>query len=326
MRRWLLRFLALAFTAAGCGADLRPAVFPSEARLGSTVALTLDGNQIEKSEHLDRNDVSRENVRIWIEDASYTLVEISPIRSVFYGGTQMLGSYEENRPGAWVAVALFDLPGDLGFSSYDPPPERQLIVEFNGDPNDTSATFIKITGEGGSPQQFFPVDQSLITVPYATPIESALEPHPTLRIRADANAGAFKWQDGNGDLIPIGAIEMVVAYPSCVSNPKAQATSDAHRATVLLDDAAGTAKLLLLDPTGFTLPKTPKQNAAAPGHSFRGGGPIIEVAFDKSCAFDASQFDITSLLVADTMGDVLLDERQEPSSLQHFALYTLVGD
>ena len=332
MHRASLLLLALGIASVGCmpggtvGGGI-PAVFPSEARLGSTVALALDSNQVPFLEAHELNHLSRDNVQISIQDATGTDYVPVDIRVVFYGRAGPHSPFAQQRPGGWVAVALFDLPEDLGFTSYDPPPQVAIRIAYDGGPPDViRSSAITITGAGGVPQEFYPPDTLLPDAPF----EEALEPFPTLRIRPRDDAGAFAWQTG-GSLVPIGAMELVVDYPSaalpspgCLSNPRVATASDAEGATALLSDDpdAGSLKILLVDPTGFRLPKSP-DFITPEANPYAGSGPILEIAFDKTCAFGPENFNIRKLLVSDTMGIVLLDERQQPSSLQHFALYTL---
>jgi len=323
MGRGLLVLLSLGVASAACTPGTLPpgiaagvpAVFPSEARLGSTVALVLDSNRIPLLETNERNNLSRDNVEVSIEDAAGAFVPVT-LRSVFYGRPGAHSVFAEQEPGAWVAVALFDLPADLGFSSYDPAPEVSIRVSIDGGSPDPyrSAARIQITGDGGTPQSYYYLIAGLF--------EEALEPLPAVRIRARDDAGAFAWQDGQGGPAAIGAIEFHLDYPACLSNPRAAAASDAERGTVLLaDQGGGTVKVMLIHPSGFTLPKN--TDSLNPSNPFAGGGPFLEVAFDSTCGFDPAQFDVRELLVADPMGGILLDERQQTSSLQHFSLYTL---
>lgn len=317
MKRYAVHLLGLVMASIGCGETPGgyplPVAFPNAALLGQTMAIAIDGNAMEGFD-IALTDLAADTIEIEINDDT-GIVSITP-RAVFYGGASDLRSpYSAARPGAWIAIVLFDLPTTLQYASYPPQPDPSIRIKHHGVNLIGREPSIKIMGTGGTPHTFYPTG---LFAP-GEPFEKTLEPDPALRIRTRKDQGAFAWTEPGGELTPIGSIQLDVLYPACVSSPDAYGGGEATRATVLEnDDGSGRVKIMLIDPEGFTLPPPEA------GSDRAGRGPVLEVAFDKSCAFVAGEFDVENLLVTDTFGNVLIDERgSQSSSGQYFDLYTL---
>ena len=135
-------------------------------------------------------------MRIFLEDASGAREEAT-VRQVFDLGAAKWSRYAQTHDGAWMTVALFDLPE----SGLAVPGTATVIVEIAGVEDAERQGTIHLTGAGGAPTDIvFPNGGDTA--------EALLGSEPILRlraVRADAgNPGFHDWT--------IGGIEFDLEY------------------------------------------------------------------------------------------------------------------
>lgn len=261
----------------------KPLVFPGEARLGASVFMVVDSNDIAVGDHLERYDLHRDRVRIRVE-GNLATVTVAP-RSVF--------TVETGRatPGAaasrWTTVAFFDLPtAAAGAFSAPYPLHAPLHLEVDGNVVPELEGIVWILGEGGGPT-------SLDATPLLPLLEDELEPRTMLRLRARGDAaGGFDpaWN--------VGGITAEVHYdPVCLDAPGAHLGSNAAGGGVTVGPPAAVAdpsglesvRVVVTHPEGFQLPVASSTDATR-----LGTGPILDITFDRlpggSCTGSLDQY------------------------------------
>lgn len=307
-----------AFASVGCTPDgaggLEALVFPREARLGSTAAIAVDSNYIQLIDNQEYYDLRKGRLRILLEDDFGVRVEAN-LRQVFDLGSPAWSRFAAGnpaalvapRPGAWMTVALFDLPTS-GLSFTGPPEVASVIVEIDGVEDTSRRGRIEITGSGGVPTEI-----AMLT----SPGEADLESQPLLRLRAiRANAGSPGFQDS----WVIGGIEFDVQWLVCMKAPKVHPDSDATGATALTGSVSpgepwfNKTRVVLIDPEGFKLSR-PNNAFGGSSPTAAGQGPFVTMVFDRTggpvgCS-EVSEplFRVEHLYVTDLDGVALIDRR-----------------
>ncbi len=288
---------ALALTAlasAACTTGGIPILAPGEAKLGATALVFVDTNGIPNGDLYEHYDLSRDNVTLGIEDAAG--VQVFAPRAVV--GFQDLRTAETvpndilKGAGRQIFAAVFDIPESLTFPSF--PATTAVRVMRNGielwEP--ARRPPLTITGPGGT----------------ATSFLGGLElhePQPQLRLRAQGpSAGAFD------DTWLIGSLSFRLVYPAALSNPQAHPTAEATSALAMVDPIDATsARVLLVEPSGFALRETDFSNSAI------GTGPFLDVVFTKTGPFETGEFAIEDLVATDRDGNELLREPGDATAL-----------
>jgi hypothetical protein len=295
----------------------QPLVFPGEARLGASVFMAIDSNLFGIGDHLERYDLHRDRVQIFVQ-GNLATVE-AEVRSVF--------AVESGRPTAdaefgissWMMVALFDLP-DASANAFSAPYPRHapLVLKIDGQTVPELQGVVWVIGEGGEPT-------SLDATPLLPSLEDELEPRTLVRLRA---RGGTTTSNGFLPSLTIAAMQVEVDYdPDCLEAPSAHAGSEAIGGGVTVGPprpAPSTSPsgweritVLLTHPRGFSLP------AASPIDPSRlGTGPILDLAFDRidtpSCDDPLSQYvEVRVLRVSDRNGKLTIS-RPSPNEESTF--------
>jgi hypothetical protein len=302
------------------GSGGRPIAWPSRAYVGETVAVAIDSNEIPILELAERHNASPGNVimRLINLDDPGNPVEIPP-RAVIAGGAGRVTHWAEARPGTEVTVAIFDLPDMLGFPTGFPATvEIHTLIDgvILGNLPAARLTVLGSAAEGTGPLEFYPTPA---LVPGGVLLEESLAPRPAIRLRAlQGTPLDLTWDEND---TAIGGLEFEIVYPPSVASPDPIPAAEAERGTTLVRPVAeGRAHVLLVDPRGFQLVET----GLGPGNPI-GTGPFLDVAFDKSAPFAASEFEIRNLYVTDLDGNVLLDDRGNDSTT-FFHVYARSND
>ncbi|MCL4683653.1 hypothetical protein KJ059_02765 [Myxococcota bacterium] len=274
--------LASACTPAGIGGA--PVVWPKAARLGDTVAMSIDSNRAPFFGPLvERYDLSEENVTLEIRQGTTSLATVSP-RAVFDGLSAPASIRNRIEAGSFLTVGVFDIPASLPVS---PPVSTTVVLLVDGVA--TLSGTLEIIGSGGSPMTFIAESQP-----------ADLGSRPVLRLQGRA---AGPGVDGFDPAWVVGAIEFRLEYPAAaVSEPDVFPATEASRALAFssTEDPPGSVRVVLTDPRGFVLPSTP----GYPEGNRVGEGPLIDVVFTKapSEAFAAGDFTVRDLAVFDPDG------------------------
>jgi hypothetical protein len=287
-----------------------PLVFPPEARLGATAAILIDSNYIKLADEWEFYDLKSDRIEIFLEDAS-SAQEQATVRQVFDLEASSWSRYAATSPGAWVTVALFDLP-QSGLSTGP----ASVTVEIDGGAATRVGT-IEILGSGGVPTNIsFPST--------AESAETLLESKPTLRLRAIRAEEAT--DPGFDDEWLIGGIEFDVEYVPCV-DMRAFPDSEAAGATAIIGPPSPGAAwhvrrhVVMVDPNGFQL-KRPNNFWGLSSPTSAGQGPFLTIALDRGGALVCTElvpahFKIENLHVTDVDGETLIDERGEGDSTDY---------
>ncbi len=245
-------------------------VFPGEARLGGSAAFAIDSNYILLADATERYDLHRDRVQIRIADDSGGPGPLATVRSVFSADASANSILSKTAPGAFVTVAIFDLPSasELVFNE-EYPLVTEIELEVDGAPTAVIGS-IELLGPGGTP--------TLLGIDYTSRfLEETLEPTTVFRLRGRRSF----FQDG----WVIGAIDLEFAYLGpCLENPRASAATDGANATTLIGPAplfpsGNGLRLLVLDPEGFEL--VPPNPFGFTDPDAAGNGPLIDIAFDR---------------------------------------------
>lgn len=307
-RRSMAYFSLFAMLGVGFGCysesgEIHPLVFPERARPGDTVALAMTANTSVLTGHYD---LSRDNVSLRIEDDSGgTLFDDYAVEYVFDGFAskmtpmQVFGTF----PGAGMTIVLFNLPTTLDPILY---PTIKVVPKVDGEDNHWTATngkkwSVEVLSGSGAPISW-------------SPLPDQFEHPPMVRLRAARN-----WLDEVYDLgDKIGAIELELDYPeNVVSAPRVFTTADATRATAIVadDPVAGVARILAVDPEGFTLAEYTHLSL---------GAPFLDIVFDKTGEFEPNHFKVVKLYVTDLDGETLIDDRaSNPPRTDRFTIYAV---
>ena len=257
--------LVLCLLAVGCKDDGGPGtlVFPPQATLGQTVALSIDTNQLPNLipglTALEDYELSRQNVTLEIDDDTGTNV-ITPL-AVIEGTSVASSDYAAGSPGGWATIVVFDLPDTLQYATL--PVFVDIDVLKDGQPvfGGFLTWSVKILPGFGFPTRFFPALADLETGP---------------RLRVRGSTGAFDPVLGDD----IGSIEFTLWYDrNKVAQPAAYPTGESAGGTVLLgnevihspDDAS--VRVVLVDPKGFQLELVDVSGGV-------GEGPFLDVVFE----------------------------------------------
>ncbi len=291
VRRLRLRLVSAALVVAGCapaGLGGAPLVWPKAARLGETVAMSIDSNHVPLfGAIVEKYDLSDDNVTVEIRQGTTPLATVTP-RAVLDGLSAPTSLKNAAAAGPFLTIVVFDLPASLPVSLPATTTVRLLVDTVSTGLDGT----LEILGSGGSPAQFTSDSEP-----------AGLSPRPMLRLQGrKAGPGV----DGFDPAWEIGAIEFRLEYPSAaVSEPDAFPGAEASRAVAMTSsgDPPGTARVLVTDPRGFTLPSTP----GYPDGDRVGEGPLLDIAFTKapSEGFEAADFTIRDLKVFDRDGALL---------------------
>lgn len=281
-----------------------PLVFPPEARLGSTVVLSVDTNQtpfqLSPLQEFEDYALSSENVTIQIVDDVGP--QILPVSAVVQGAALPSSPYSRVLPGGWFTVVAFSLVG-LQFNPATLPKSVELKVLKDGSPIRFRSPgnlqwFVKILPGTGSHTNFFPDPREL-------------EAPPMVRLRPRAGAANF-------DPVleqAIGGLEFTFVFPTDkVANPAVFGMGEAFLATTAVGpQLPGTGTLasirvVLMDPKGFELLLIDQSGNL-------GDGPLVDVALDRLGSFDGADFEIHDLRVVDVGGQVLIDRLGDATSM-----------
>lgn len=297
-------------SASGCrnqDGEVRPAAYPQRAYATETVAVTIGTNYPNIWEPVKAFDASVENVAIELEEVTTGLTVAAPVRSVISSQADPSTPWAEQFGSTEIQIVVFDVPTPLPFSSY--PTDvyvRVLRAGTGGAPfygNGDNALFAKleILGDPGND----PTDDIEPTAYWPPAILDQLAPLPGLRLRADPSGFDPTWT--------IGSVQFDITYPAAdLSNPRAYAKGEATGGLAYAAERnPGAARVLLVHPSGFSLED-------ATGEGVRGGGPFLDLAFDKIRGFGAQSFMITDLIVTDPDGVPLIDHPGD--SLSYFQL------
>lgn len=286
--RWSALTLALAACTPG-GFGGSPVVWPKAARLGDTVAMSIDSNYVPNVGPLaERYDLSADNVTLQIRQGSTVLATVAP-RAVFDGLSAPASLRSAVQVGPFLTVVVIDLPASLPATLPVSTTVRLLVAGQDSGINGS----LEILGSGGSPTAFTAESEP-----------AGLAPRPVLRLQGRLAAPGV---DGFDPAWTIGALELVLEYPAAaLSAPDAFPATEASRALVFTStgDPPGSVRVVLTDPRGFTLPATP---GYATGGNRVGEGPLLDVAFTKAAGegFAAVDFTIRDLKVFDPDGVLL---------------------
>ena len=190
----------------------RPLVFPGEARLGASLFMVIDSNQISIGDDLERYDLTRDRVKIEIE-GNLDSVTVQP-RSVFTVEAGRATVEAEARANTWLTVAFFDLPDasqSQGAFAAPYPLHALLHLLIDNQPVPELEGIVWVIGEGGKPTSI--ADGT----PLQLLLEDELEPQTMVRLRA-------RGQDAEGfdPAWSIAGITAEIQYdPSCLTNPRA---------------------------------------------------------------------------------------------------------
>lgn len=267
-----------------------PVVWPKSARLGDTVAMSIDSNHVPQvGPFFERYDLSEDNVTLEIRQGSTLLATVTP-RAVFDGLSAPASLKNATTSGPFLTIVVFDLPTSLPTSF---PAATGVTLLVNGvSPSFPATGALQVLGDGGSPTVFTTESQP-----------AGLGPRPMLRLQGRASGPGV---DGFDPAWLIGAIEFQLEYPNvALSEPDAFAATEASRALAFTSsgDPPGSVRVVLTDPRGFTLPSTP----GYPGGNRVGEGPLVDLAFTKAAGegFEAGDFTIRDLKVFDPDGVLL---------------------
>lgn len=272
--------------------DAEAVVWPKAARLGDTVALSIDSNHVPLVGVLyERYDLSEDNVSLEIREGTTVLATVTP-RAVFDGLSAPASLKNADVAGPFITVVVFDVPSSISTTF---PAATDVYVLVDGvEPAYPVVGSLELLGPGGSPTTFIPESEP-----------SALGPRPSLRLQGRAQSGG----DGFAPSWVIGAIEFTLDYPSAaLSAPDVYPATEASRALAFTstNDPPGSVRVFLADPRGFTLPNAP----GYPGGDRVGEGPLLEIAFAKTPGqgFVPGDFTVRDLKVTDPNGVVLASD------------------
>lgn len=274
--------------------------WPPRAMGGDTVSIGIETTRIDYDPY-KHFDLSTENLTLRLEEVGQpaNFIEIDP-RAVVSATADAATELERNHPGTELQIAVFDVPDGsqvaLPFSAY--PASIRVVplregIPLNEGTTSSFAVFELEAATGGQATPFWPPSGL-----------QELEPLPSLRLRP-------LWYDAGGlrfePTWTIGSIQFDLGYPVAVQNPKAIAKGRASGGTALARPIGSqTARVLVVAPDGFQLPPT--------AGSGLGLGPLIDVVFDKTGAFDESGFTLTNLVVTDPDGNPLVEEPGDASA------------
>lgn len=284
----LLVAASLACTPGGFGDS--PVVWPRAARLGDTVAMSIDSNHVPLvGPFVEKYDLTEDNVTLELRAGATLLATLAP-RAVFDGLSAPASLRNATSAGPFLTIVVFDLPASLPISL--PATVNVTLLVGGAAPAFPVAGTLELLGSGGSPTVFTSESQP-----------EGLGPRPMLRLQGrKAGPGG----EGFDPAWPIGAIEFVLEYPAAaVSAPDVFPTSEASRALAFTstDGVAGRVRVVLTDPRGFALPAAP----GYPGGDRVGEGPLLDVAFEKAPGqgFAPEDFTIRELRVYSPDGVLL---------------------
>lgn len=326
--RWTLPGL-VALVAASVGCDVfapNIAAWPTHAVRGALVGVPVDSN-LNPFSTGELYDLSSQNVTVelrWNDGSTDQFVSVAAVdvMEVWAApGTRPLeyvGSLISNPPDpetrAWVAIAVFEVPDDLGV--YPPGTTFPLDVTVHplrdGEP---------IAAPGAIMASLRILDEDFGHDPLEAlaPRAMELEPPPLLRVVGVAGPGSFDptWFDGNpgnGEL-RIGSVEFELQHPG--AGPEAvYATGQAASGVALLGPGStgGRTRVLLAAPEGFRLPP---ENAST---SQAGDGPFLDLHFAPGTLFVPGDFEVLDLRVTDLDGNEILYESDDAVDI-HVTLY-----
>jgi hypothetical protein len=163
----LLAVVALACSPTGSGT---PLVWPKAARLGDTVAMSIDSNHVPfLGSSFEKYDLASDNVTLEIRQGLTLLATVTP-RAVFDGLSAPSSLKNATSAGPFVTVVVFDLPASLPIS-FPATTAVGLLVDGVA-PAFPAVGTLTILASGGSPTSF------------TAPSEPAgLGPRPMLRLQ-----------------------------------------------------------------------------------------------------------------------------------------------
>jgi hypothetical protein len=323
---WLAVRIAPAFLgviAAGCGVDpgtlvLAPSIFPNEGRLGDracapgckgvTVGISVDSNFIPLGDSGEDYGLATGDIAVRLYDPNASWHVDVPARAVFTSPAYAGSAFAAARSGAWVAVALFDLPNASDLPALVYPKLLWVQVLKRGVPSTVDIASFTVTGEGGKATTSITPDPAL-----------DLRSRPAIRLRPVAGSGAFP----TGPSSPLlGSLEFEIEYPAAVAAPIVYPGTEAALATAITGPGSetGRTRVVVVDPKGFRL-SAPQGGIATSA----GEGPLLDVVFaTKTGPFQASEIRIWKLMVTDVDGNTVIDRRSTPPGGESTSLFTLV--
>jgi len=317
-RRTTLRQLLVlaALAAAACSLDTyNTTIWPNRAARGDTVAVPITSNHgVSGYEHYD---LSRENVSVLIDwgTGSTVVTKDSGLRVIeawTYPGAVIDSTpfgYSDTR--AWLAIAVFQVPGHP-----DIPDDAGFPLTATVRPRKDNAGIQGGPGVGLIETQLEIVDGPPFTS-FLYPDSENLEPPPLLRLVGKSGTSWFKQSWFNPPLSKrIGSVEFEVEHPAGLAVTDAFPIGDSVNGTAIVRPVGGAnrAKVVLVDPNGFTL------LAGLAGAGEAGDGPFLDLGFASGASFQVGDFTIRDLVVADLNGEVLIDERGNDAT-DYFTLY-----
>lgn len=300
-------------------------MWPNATQNGSTVAMSIGGNalpidpwNLENTQDVERYDLSVANVVLRVaDDSAMGYTDLVP-RSVFEvaAADPVRIDWTVDPPpirGAYVTIAVFDPRDDandplpIDPATYPRDTTVQLVVD--GNPSPVIIGRLNILGGGGTPTSFLPSGGQFAST-------SAVLGMVRLVARVAAPG-----QSGFDPAWLVGSIEFTLVYPDArARGPEIFLNSEANEGTAILTPggSVGTARVVVADPKGFSLP----EHLSHPGQA--GSGPIIDLRFERLAPFDPqdpAQFAIRDLVVSDLDGNPLIDERGNDAT----SYFRLVG-
>ncbi|MCG8588849.1 MAG: cohesin domain-containing protein [Proteobacteria bacterium] len=289
----------------------KPLILPSRAKLGETVAMSINSNYMPPGgEGKERFHLTQENVSLnlhvpAIANGVGALVATTTIRTIFESalapGNQLVGNIFDSdgeQVGALLTIAVVDLPAELP-PPYDNPTaavpfDLELVLSIDGVPDGFVKNTLTLDGKEGTSLLF--LDNSNV---------ENFEGKPRLRLRGAWDSTAQvgfdpAWTD-------IASIEFTLEFPTAaVTNPDAFGMTEAYRSSVLVgpEVTPGAVKVVLVDPNGFELPSFEGLGVAG----VVGNGPLLDVTFDvlsNGPGFAAGDFTVRGLKVKDRNGTLL---------------------
>jgi hypothetical protein len=299
----LAALLGSAVLATACqvvtGTGMTPVVWQQDAYLGDNVALPIASNAVPSFNIDDSGSgspgtnvfrISKENVWVRLQVAPNAFRWV-PVDAVIETSVARSSAWASAYPGAWMAIVVFRIPTDLAITVF--PAEVPLQVAVDGIVGSILTSRLTILGPGGTPSTF-------------NPSLSDLENPPMLRLRARVGEGAF------AESCQIGAIQFDLSYSSAVSDPQAYVNSEAFRGTATLAvTGSGTARVVLVAPDGFWIQDVDDWGGS---NDVAGSGPMLDIAFTKNAPFDASDFQINNLQVAEPDGTICVSQPDQEST------------
>lgn len=325
-RRFAVSLSAISL-AAGCtlGPDgtgpPQPLVFPWEGQLGdsglgTSVAIVLDSNYIDPHDDMELYTLNKSRISVVARREPTGQTAVTILRAVFGMQAPPISNVQLDRPGAWIAVALVDLPraASLGDPTATEFPFL-VTLQVRVDGNVVYEPKVRIVGRTGQPNPIF--DSSFAA---AWQVNQLLDYQPTIRLRGKRNQGTNQ-NAFDENWPPIGGVEFDFKHKTiCFEAIRAYGSSEASEATGIVGDpfdvSGGyrTVHVALLDAEGIELRYLTSDGMANPDVTLAGTGPFIDLGVDRtrfsnsSCNMsNPANFDILNFRVVDVDGNALLE-------------------